>query len=88
MALIKSSKKAIRQSKRRRITNLAYLSKLRGLIKETKSFVAQKKTKEAKDMLSKVYQALDKAAKVGVIKKNNASRKKSRITKFVEKSSK
>lgn len=85
MAITKSAKKAIRQSKKRRVRNLDYLTKLRGLIKETKSFAVQKKTKEAIDMLPKVYQALDKAAKAGVIKKNNASRKKSRITKLVGK---
>lgn len=85
MAITKSAKKAIRQTKKRRTRNLSYLTKLRSLIKEAKSFVAQKKAKEAVDMLPKVYQALDKAAKVGVIKKNNASRKKSRITKLITK---
>ena len=88
MAIIKSAKKAIRQGKRRRVRNLVYLNKIKSLIKETKSFVSQKKVKEAKNLLPKVYQALDKAAKAGVIKKNNASRKKSRLTKLIEKYSK
>jgi len=88
MAITQSAKKAIRQNKSRRKKNLSYLTNIRTSIKELKVFVAQKKTKEAKDKLSAVYQALDKAAKVGVIKKNAASRKKSRITKFVEKSAK
>ena len=88
MAITQSAKKAIRQNKSRRNRNLSYLTKIRSSVKELKTFVAQKKAKEAKDMLSSVYQALDKAAKAGVIKKNAASRKKSRITKFVEKSSK
>jgi len=86
MAITKSAKKAIRQSKKRKAHNLIYLNKLKSLIKETTSFVVQKKIKEAKELLPKVYQALDKAAKVGVIKKNTASRKKSRITRFLEKS--
>ena len=47
-----------------------------------------KKDKEAEALLPKLYQALDKAAKIGVIKKNEASRKKSRLTRFVAKSSK
>ena len=59
---------------------------MRNLIKEVKFFISQKKLKEAKEFLPKVYQALDKAAKVGVIKKNTASRKKSRITKLLDKS--
>jgi ribosomal protein S20 len=35
--------------------------------------------------LPQIYKALDKAAKVGVIKKNTASRKKSRLTIFFNK---
>lgn len=85
MAITQSAKKAIRQNKRRRVHNLFYLDAMKSAVKELKTFVAQKKAKEAKEFLPKVYQALDKAAKAGVIKKNNASRKKSRLTKFVEK---
>ena len=36
-------------------------------------------------LLPDIYQALDKAAKVGIIKKNNASRRKSRLTKLIDK---
>ena len=85
MPITKSAKKAIRQNKKRRVKNLFYLNKMKTLIKKTRSFVLQKKFPEAKELLPKVYQILDKAAKVGVIKKNAASRKKSRITKLVEK---
>ena len=42
-----------------------------------------KTQQEAQQLLSQVYKALDKAAKTGVLKKNAASRKKSRITKFL-----
>ena len=38
---------------------------------------------EAKKLLPQVYKFLDKAAKTGLIKKNTASRKKSRITKLL-----
>lgn len=84
MAVTKSAKKAIRQNKRRRVRNLVYLNKMKKLLKEARVFVLQKKIQEAKELLPKVYQILDKAAKAGVIKKNAASRKKSRITKLVE----
>lgn len=84
MAITKSAKKAIRQNKRRKVQNLIYKNKIKILSKEIKSLVSAKKINEAKALLPKLYQALDKAAKVGVIKKNNASRKKSRITKSVE----
>lgn len=41
---------------------------------------------EAKKLLPQVYKVLDKAAKIGLIKKNTASRNKSRITKLISKS--
>jgi len=41
---------------------------------------------EAKKLLPQVYKLLDKAAKTGLIKKNAAARKKSRITKLINKS--
>ena len=86
MAITQSAKKAIRQNKKRRAQNLVYINKVKKLIKETKSFVLHKKLNEAKELLPKVYAALDKAAKVGIIKKNNASRHKSRITKMIQRS--
>ena len=88
MAITKSAKKSIRKNKTNRAYNLTYINKIKNLIKEVKSFVLQKKSKEAKELLSKVYEILDKAAKVGVIKKNTSSRRKSRIAKLIEKSSK
>lgn len=88
MAIIKSAKKAIRQNKRRRVQNLVYKNKIKNLIKEVRALVLAKKIKKAKDLLPAVYEALDKSAKVGVIKKNTASRKKSRIAKLIDKNSK
>jgi len=88
MAIIKSAKKAIRQNKKRKAKNIIYRDKIKSLIKEVKFLVSAKKIKEAKNLLPSVYKALDKSAKVGVIKKNNASRKKSRITKLIAKSEK
>lgn len=83
MPITKSAKKALRQSFRKAAGNLIYKKKLKNLLKEVKILVLGKKTEEAKKLLPQVYKTIDKAAKVGVIKKNTASRKKSRITKFV-----
>lgn len=88
MAITKSAKKAIRQNKRRKVQNLVYKNKIKALIKEVRAFVLAKKIKEAKNLLPAIYKALDKSAKVGVIKKNAASRKKSRIAKLIDKNSK
>lgn len=83
MAITKSAKKAIRQSKRRKIRNVQKKSKLKNLLKEVKSLISQKKTKEAKNLLPQVYKLLDKTAKTGLIKKGEADRRKSRIAKAV-----
>jgi len=81
MAITKSAKKAWRQSLKRRKKNLAYKEKIKNLFKEVRNLVLQNKIKEAKNLLPQIYKVFDKAAKVGVIKKNTAARKKSRITK-------
>lgn len=86
MPIKQAAKKALRQSFKRQERNLTYHDKAKNLIKKVRSLVSQKKMNEAKALLAEVYQALDKAAKVGVIKKNAAARKKSRITKLVGKS--
>lgn len=84
MAITKSAKKSIRQSVRRKARNLVYKNKMKGLIKEARALVTAKKIDDAKKILPKVYEILDKAAKVGIIKKNAASRKKSRIAKLID----
>ena len=85
MAITKSAKKALRQNIKRRARNLVYIKKIKKLIKEVRTLVLEKKIEGAKKLLPKIYKILDKAAKVGVIKKNTASRKKSRITKLLNK---
>ena len=85
MAITKSAKKAIKQSATRKKQNLVYKDKIKSLIKEAKILVLAKKLEEAKKLLPEIYKAFDKAAKVGVIKKNNASRHKSRLTKLIDK---
>jgi small subunit ribosomal protein S20 len=87
MAITKSAKKAIRQSKTRNEQNVVYKNKIKELVKQARALVLAKKNDEAKKILPDIYAALDKAAKVGVIKKNNASRRKSRLTKLIDKKS-
>ncbi len=85
MAITKSAKKAIRQSAKRNEQNTVYKNNIKKLVKEANALVLAKKMADAKKLLPKIYAALDKAAKVGVIKKNNASRHKSRLTKLIDK---
>jgi len=82
MAITSAAKKSLRQSIKRKARNVKKKTKLRNLLKEVRSLIAQKKLGEAKKLLPQVYKFLDKAAKGGkLIKKNTASRTKSRITK-------
>ena len=85
MAITKSAKKAIRQSATRKEHNIVYKDKIKILVKQAKTLVSTKKIDEAKKLLPEIYKALDKAAKVGIIKKNNASRRKSRLTNLIDK---
>lgn len=84
MPIKKSAKKAFRQSLKRRARNLAYKRKIKNLTKDIKRLVSEKKIKEAKSLLPQIYKILDKAAKIEVIKKNTAARKKSRIAKAIQ----
>lgn len=85
MPITTSAKKALRQSKRKRIANVRSLTKIKTIAKEVRFLVQGKKFAEAQALLPRLYAAIDKAAKENVIKKNTASRKKSRITVSVNK---
>ncbi|HZS43202.1 MAG TPA: 30S ribosomal protein S20 [Candidatus Paceibacterota bacterium] len=85
MPITRSAKKALRVSHRKRVFNLRRKTSLNNAVKEIKKLVGQKNIKEARAALSRAYKAIDKATKKGVIKKNNASRKKSRLSKLIKK---
>lgn len=82
-----AAKKALRQNARRREMNAYHLGPMRTLTRDLKKYVEAKKIKEARETLVKLYKVLDKASKHGTIKKNSAARKKSRLTKLVNKNS-
>ncbi|KKT58227.1 MAG: 30S ribosomal protein S20 [Candidatus Giovannonibacteria bacterium GW2011_GWA1_44_25] len=85
MPITKSAEKALRQNKRRHIRNVKQSRSLKDEVKSLKKLVIAKDKKGAGEILPKVYKALDKAAKNNLIKKNAASRVKSRLTKAVNK---
>ncbi len=85
MPITKSAQKALRQNKRRRARNVKQSRSLKDEVKSLKKLVAKKDKKGANEILPKVYKALDKAVKTNLIKKNTASRLKSRLTKTVNK---
>lgn len=85
MPKIKSAKKELRKSKKRNERNVAQKNALKKLIKSYRKLLEAKKAGEAKALLPKVYKALDKGAKTNLIKRNKASRLKSRLSGLLSK---
>ena len=86
------NRKIVTQNKRNRMINRRYTSTIKTL---SKLFLTKVKTEatieetdkvkfktETKNLVNKVYSIIDKAVKKGVIHKNTAARKKSRIGKL------
>ena len=85
MAITKSAKKAIRNSAKKAVFNLRRNRDMKDVEKEVKTLVATGKVKEAQEKLVMAYKKIDKAAKMNTIKKNTASRKKSRLSALIRK---
>ncbi len=83
MPITQSAKKAVRGSLRKKAFNDRRKRVMKEEIKKIEKLVKTDKVAALK-MLSTTYQVIDKAAKKGVIKKNNAARKKSRLSKLVK----
>lgn len=79
----KSVIKRARQAKARALRNKSVKSMLKTLSKKVETEVANKNMEGAKVALRKAISALDKAANKGIIHKNTASRKVSRLTRLV-----
>ncbi|BBM36118.1 30S ribosomal protein S20 [Pseudoleptotrichia goodfellowii] len=79
MAHSKSSKKRIFIGERNASRNQAIKSRVKTFVKKVLSAVEAKNVDEAKTALQVAYKELDKAVTKGVLKKNTASRKKSRL---------
>ena len=84
MPITKSAKKAIRVSARKKGYNDRHKRAVKEIIKKMEK-AAKEDKKEAEKILSTAFAIIDKAAKKGVIKKNNASRKKSRLSALAKK---
>jgi small subunit ribosomal protein S20 len=87
MPITSSAKKALRASKHKKVFNQRRKDTLASTIKKVKKFVADKNTQDAVKFLAEAYKAIDKAAKTNLIKKNAASRKKSRLSKLIKRAS-
>ena len=83
MANTKSAIKRIRKISKQTSVNKARKSKYRNAIKKMNLLIEAKDKAEAKKFLPKLNSELMKVAKTGIIKKENASRNISRITKKI-----
>ena len=83
MANTKSAIKRIRRISKQTLVNKARRSKYRNAIKKMNLLLEGKKKAEALKFLPKLNSELMKVAKTGIIKKENASRNISRITKKI-----
>lgn len=77
--------KELRKTKKRTAHNFRIKTNIKALMSKSKQLIEKGDLAEAKKMVLALQVALDKAAKVNVISKNSASRKKSRIMKMIAK---
>lgn len=75
----KSTIKRARQALKRHERNKAVLSSVRGMVKKVLTAVEEKKAAEAKALLREASSTLGKAVSKGVMKRNTASRRISRL---------
>ena len=81
MPNIKSAIKRARQSEKRRMKNASQKSALRTAVKSAEAAIAQTDVEKAKAALLNATRKLDKAVTKGLLHKNAAARKKSRLAK-------
>ena len=83
MANTKSAIKRIRRISKQTAVNRSRRSKFKNALKKMNLLIEEKKKDEAIKFLPKLNSELMKVAKTGIIKKQNASRNVSRITKKI-----
>jgi len=80
-----SAEKRARQNIKRRFRNRTLKSAYRTEIKKFVALIADKKTEDAQKMLPKIHRTIDQAQTKGILPKNTASRKKSRMNLLLNK---
>ena len=83
MANTKSAIKTIRKNSRETLINKSRRSRFKNAIKKMNNLIEKKNKKDALAYLPKLNSELMKIAKTGIVKKRNASRNLSRITKKI-----
>ncbi len=84
MANIKAMKKDIKRNAKKRLSNTEAKSAAKTYIKKVRVACNEERLDDAKTALSRAVKALDKAVQRGIIHKNQAARRKSRVAKLVQ----
>jgi len=79
MPNIKSAKKRVKISEIKRARNTSAKSSIKTYIRKYEAAIAEGNTENAATIYAKVSSLLDKAATKGIIHKNTAARRKSRL---------
>ncbi|USR78754.1 30S ribosomal protein S20 [Arcanobacterium pinnipediorum] len=79
MANIKSQKKRIKTNEKRRVRNQGYKSELKTLVRKTREAIAAGDAEAATEALKVTSRKLDKAVSKGIIHKNQAANRKSKL---------
>ena len=85
MPITKSAKKEVRKTLRRTLVNKTARSRAKTMIVKTENLLAGGDTETLRRTLVAAVSALDKAAEKGIIHRNNAARRKSRLMKKANK---
>lgn len=85
MANIKSAKKRVLIAEANRVRNVAFKTSIKTAVKKALALATGEDKEALNSAVSKVYQLCDKAVSKGILHKNTAARKKSRLTKAVNK---
>ena len=83
MPNIKSAKKRVLTSRRKCDENTLVESRMKNSIKKLEKTIKEGNKEESEKALNVTLRNIDKAQNIGLIHKNNAARKKSRLTKSV-----
>ena len=84
MPNIKSAKKRVLVAERNHAKNVAVKSRIKTAIRRVLEALKDN-TEKVQELLNVAYKTIDKSVSKGVLHKNTAARKKSRLTKFVNK---
>jgi small subunit ribosomal protein S20 len=85
VANIKSALKRIKVAEKRRLRNAIMKSRVRTAIRRFKEALDKGDAEAVRETMAKAFSVIDKAAAKGVLHKNNAARKKAKLSRKLTK---